>query len=372
MPAPIEPGAPLETLPTPCLIVDEDRLAENLDRAQAFADAQGVALRPHAKTHKSPVLAREQLRRGARGVCVAKLGEAEAFADAGLDDLVMANTTVGPANAARAARLAARIAFAIGVDHVQQADDLAEAATVEGVDIPVRVEIDLGAGRGGVTPEEAPSFVSRLRDVPSLRLQGLYAYEGFTYDVPTSAALHERHRETQRRLVELAERLEPAFPERPIVSLGSTPSLSAEVPLLPRVDEIRPGTYVFLDAAQATLAGGLERCAAHVLTTVVSRVADRALLDAGSKSLTTDARPAGVCATRGHGVVDGRDLVVARLSEEHGVVEGPGAASLNVGERVRIVPNHVCPVVNLFDRMVLVRDGRVRRVLPVATRGAVA
>jgi D-serine deaminase-like pyridoxal phosphate-dependent protein len=303
---------------------------------------------------------------------VAKLGEAEAFADAGLDDLVMANTTVGPANAARAARLAARLRFAIGVDHARQVDDLAAAARAEGVRLPVRVEIDLGAGRGGVAPEEAPAFTSWAREVPGLRLQGLYAYEGFTYDVADRGELHRRHRDAQRRLADLAERLAPAFPDRPVVSLGSTPSLSAEVPLLPRVDEIRPGTYPFLDAAQAALAGGLDRCAAHVLATVVSRVADRAVLDAGSKSLTSDARAAGVCATRGHGVVDGHDLVLARLSEEHGVIDGPGAAALEVGERVRIVPNHVCPVVNLFDRLVLVRAGRVTRVLPVATRGAVA
>lgn len=367
----VAPGTPLDALPTPCLIVREDRLAANLDRAQAFADAQGVALRPHAKTHKSPALAREQIARGAVGVCVAKLGEAEAFADAGLADLVMANTTVGAVNAVRAARLARRIAFAIGVDHARQVDDLDAAGRAEAVRIPVRIEVDLGAGRGGLPPEEVPSFASWARERQGIVLQGLYAYEGFTYDVPDRTALHERHLAAQRTLVDLAAVVAPAFPSPPIVSLGSTPSLSAEVPLLDGVDEIRPGTYPFLDAAQAALAGGLDRCAAHVLATVVSRIGDRAVLDAGSKSLTSDTRAGGVCATRGHGVLDGHDLVLDRLSEEHGVIEGPGTSVLEVGQRVRIVPNHVCPVVNLFGRLILVRGDRVTRVLDATTRGRV-
>jgi D-serine deaminase-like pyridoxal phosphate-dependent protein len=368
---PLPPGTPLADLPTPCLVVDERRLAANLARAQAYADAQGVALRPHAKTHKSPVLAREQIAAGAVGVCVAKLGEAEVFADAGVDDVVMANTTVGAANARRAARLARRIRFALGVDHPRQLDDLARAAREEGVRLAVRVEVDVGSGRGGADPGDVPALLARIADMPDLHAQGLYAYEGFTYAARDRSDLLARHREAQDRLADLATRLADRFPERPIVSLGSTPSLSAEIPLRPEIDEIRPGTAVFFDAQQAGLAGGLDHCAAHVLATVVSRSGDRAILDAGSKSLTSDGIREGVLAVRGFGTLRGGGTVV-RVSEEHGVVEGPDAQRLAVGDRVEIVPNHVCPVVNLFDRLVLVEDGHVTRTLAVATRGRVA
>jgi D-serine deaminase-like pyridoxal phosphate-dependent protein len=370
-PAPIPPGTPVAEVPTPCLVVDERRLAANVARAQAYADAQEVALRPHAKTHKSPVLAREQIAAGAVGVCVAKLGEAEVFADAGIDDIVMANTTVGPENARRAARLARRIRFALGVDHPRQLEDLARAAHDEGVRLAVRIEVDVGSGRGGADPADVPALLARIADAPGLEAQGLYAYEGFTYGARDRDDLRTRHRAAQDLMADLATRWADRFPARPIVSLGSTPSLSAEIPLRPEIDEVRPGTAIFFDAQQAGLAGGLDACAAHVLATVVSRTGDRAILDAGSKSLTSDGIREGVLAVRGFGSLRGGGTI-ARLSEEHGVVEGPDAHGLAVGDRVEIVPNHVCPVVNLFDRLVLVEDGRVTRTLPVATRGRVA
>lgn len=368
---PVTAGIPVDAVPTPALIVDERRLHANLDRAQAYADANGVALRPHAKTHKSPALAREQIARGAVGICVAKLGEAETFAAAGIDDLVMANTTFGEGNARRAARLAGRVRFAIGADHPEQLRDLSAAATAEGVELRVRIEVDTGAGRGGQPPEAVPALAALARELPGLRLEGVYTYEGYTYDAVDAEALAERHRAAQRTLTAVAERLASSFDAPPVVSMGSTPSLAAAVPLITGITEIRPGTSIFFDAAQAALAGGLDRCAAQVVATVVSRVGSRAILDAGSKSLTTDTRAAGVCATRGHGVLLETGGVVARLSEEHGVVEGDDADGLSVGRRVRIVPNHVCPVVNLFERLIVVRDGRVVRVLPVATRGRV-
>ncbi|HEX7022791.1 MAG TPA: hypothetical protein VF171_08025, partial [Trueperaceae bacterium] len=159
------------------------------------------------------------------------------------------------------------------------------------------------------------------------------------------------------------------FTHPPVVSMGSTPSLLADVTLLPGITEIRPGTSIFLDAAQAQLAGGFEHCAAHVLATVVSKHEGRAILDAGSKALTSDARDAGVCRTAGKGRLVDYDLIVARLSEEHGVVEGPGVERLRLGEKVRIVPNHICPVVNLFEDMHIVREGMVERVMPVSARG---
>lgn len=364
------PGTPVDRLATPCLVVDEDRLAANLTRTQRYADDQRVALRPHAKTHKSPVLAREQRTAGAIGICVAKLSEAEAFAEAGIDDIVMANTTFGNHNAQRAARLASRMRFAIGVDHPLQVDALAAAGRDEGTDVPVRIEIDLGAGRGGIEPSAAGALLDRIVDSKGVIALGIYAYEGFTYAASDRDALLSQHRSAQDRLADLAVELGPRFSEPPVVSLGSTPSLSAALPLRDEITEIRPGTSIFFDAQQATLAGGLEHCAAHVLATVVSRSDRRAILDAGSKCLTTDGIRSGVLAVEGHGTLRSGGTI-DRLSEEHGVIEGRDATSLTVGDRVEIVPNHICPVVNLFDVLILVRDGVVSRVLPVLTRGHV-
>lgn len=365
------PGTPVDQLATPCLVVDEARLAANLARSQRYADQQGVALRPHTKTHKSPILAREQLAAGATGICVAKLSEAEAFVGAGLDDIVMANTTYGAENAQRAARLASRIRFAIGVDHPLQVDALAAAGREEGVDIPVRIEVDLGAGRGGIEPSSVRALLDRIVDSNGVVARGLYAYEGFTYAASNRAELVAHHQAAQDRLAELAVDLAPRFSAPPVVSLGSTPSLSAEIPLRDEITEIRPGTSIFFDAQQAALAGGLEHCAAHVLATVVSRSHQRAILDAGSKCLTSDGIRSGVLAVEGHGTLRSGGTV-DRLSEEHGVMEGDHATSLAIGDRVQIVPNHICPVVNLFDAIILVRDGVVSRVLPVLTRGHVA
>lgn len=363
------PTDSVSELPTPALIVDLDRVDANLRRAQAYADLQDVSLRPHAKTHKSPELARRQIDAGAVGICVAKLGEAEAMIDAGIEDVFMANTAFGVDKARRATVLAGRARFAIGADHPDQIAQLSAAARGNAVPLEVMIEVDSGAGRGGAAPDRAPDLVRLVREAPGLTARGLYSYEGYTYGARDVDDLRRRHQEAQELMTSLATATSDLFDVPPVVSMGSTPSLLAEVELLPGITEIRPGTYVFLDAAQATLAGGIEHCAAHVLATVVSVQPGRAVLDAGSKSLTSDARAAGVTATEGFGRLVDQDLTITRLSEEHGVIEDPGAERLTVGQKVRVLPNHVCPVVNLFATMHLVRGERVERRLPVVARG---
>lgn len=356
-------------LSTPALLVDLDRVDANLRRAQRYADAQGTLLRPHTKTHKSPWFARRQIEEGAAGICVAKLGEAEVMIAAGIDDVFMANTTFGTDKAARAAALAQRSRFAIGVDHPRQLEQLADAMHGHERPLEVMIEVDTGAGRGGVSPDAVSGLATLARERRGIRLRGIYSYEGYTYGARDIDELTTMHRRAQTMMTSLASDADVGFDEPPVVSMGSTPSLLADVPLLDGITEIRPGTYVFLDAAQARLAGGTEHCAAHVVATVVSMQPGRAILDAGSKALTSDARAGGVTSTRGHGLLVDHGLVITRLSEEHGVVEDPAADRLTVGEKVRIVPNHVCPVVNLFPAMHLLRGGRVERELEIAGRG---
>ena len=389
-------------LPTPALIVDLDRVEANLRRGQAYADAQGVALRPHTKTHKGPRFARAQVAAGAAGICVAKLGEAELMADAGLDDIVMPNTVIGADKAARAVALAQRVRFAIGVDHPAQVAQLAAAAAAAAAGaarpLEVVVEVDVGAGRGGAPAAEVAALLRRVRDAGGLRARGVYAYEGFTYTARDRDELVARHDAAQRALLAVAEAARPWLDgdERrggaPVVSLGSTPSLLAAVPVRDGISETRPGTYLFNDLQQARWAAeggrwqdGLAHAAAHVLASVVSVQGAapsspgsagelerqgrerpwRAVLDAGSKALTSD-RAVG---HEGHGLLVDHGLTVARLSEEHGVVAAPGAARLRVGDKVRVLMNHVCPVVNLFPVMHLVRGDQVVEALPVAGRG---
>ncbi|MFU8888840.1 MAG: alanine racemase, partial [Trueperaceae bacterium] len=303
-------------LPTPALIVDLDRVDANLRRGQAYADAQGVDLRPHTKTHKGPRFARAQVDLGAAGICVAKLGEAEMMADAGLDDVFMPNTVIGPDKAARAVALAQRVRFAIGVDHPEQVAQLAAAAYGATTPLAVMVEVDVGAGRGGAAPGEVAELLRRVREAAGLRARGVYAYEGFTYTARDRDELVERHDEAQRALLAVADAARPWIDGdarrggAPVVSLGSTPSLLAAVPLRAGITEVRPGTYAFNDLQQARWAAasgrwedGLGHAAAHVLASVVSLQGasagrpdahqghsrpSRAVLDAGSKALTSD------------------------------------------------------------------------------------
>ncbi|MFN2323423.1 MAG: alanine racemase [Trueperaceae bacterium] len=352
-------------LTTPSLLVDLDRVDANLRRVQAYANDQGALLRPHVKTHKTPYFARLQLEQGAVGLCVAKLGEGEVFADAGFDDLVMPHTIATADKAARAVALAQRVRFAIGVDHPDQVAVLSAAAAGAAQPLAVRLEVDTGAGRGGA-PEGVVADLARLvRDAPGLRLAGVYTYEGYTYGARDRDELVAVHDVAQQVLLRAATAARP-FADGPLaVSVGSTPSALAAVPLRQGVTETRPGTYVFNDLTQAVWAGGTEHAAAHVLATVVSVQPGRAILDAGSKTLTSDKRPG----QEGHGRLVDHDLPVVRLSEEHGVVEGPGVEQLAVGARVRVLMNHVCPVVNLFPELHLMRGSEVVEVVSVAARG---
>ena len=360
----IRPGTPVQALDTPALIVDLDRVEANLRRGAAVAAAAGVALRPHTKTHKSPYFAQRQLAHGAAGITVAKVSEAEVMAEAGLTDIFIANTIFGRDKAERAAALAARVRLAVGVDHLEQARALSAAMAGAARPLDVMIEVDTGSRRGGVAPEDAPALAREVAALPGLSVRGIYTYEGYTYEAADRDALAAVLRQAQAVMVELGDRLRELLGIDPAVSVGSTPGLLSGAGYRKGITEIRPGTYIFLDAAQAALAGGLDRCAAWVLATVVSRPGpDRAVLDTGSKSLTTDARPRGVCRTSGCGLLPDHGLTIARVSEEHGVVEGDGV------ERVRVVPNHICPVVNLFDEVVAVRGGVVEMVLPVAARG---
>ncbi len=340
-------------LDTPIAVVDLDRLERNLERWQAHCDRVGLTNRPHVKTHRSVEIARRQLAHGAAGITCQKLGEAEVMADAGITDILVPYNIVGAEKLERLRALAARVKLTVSVDDEALLDGLARA--VDGShELDVLVDCDTGLGRTGVqAPEHASALASAIARHEGLRFGGY-----LTYPAPDGALPF------LRAAVELATRagLEPA-----VVSAGGTPAMWASEALRPTVTEYRAGTYAFHD--RSTVAAGaasLDDVALTVHATVVSRpTPDRAVLDAGSKTLTSDPGPGPGFGT----VLEAPGSTVDRLSEEHATVALAAGETLELGQRVRIVPNHACVVANLADELAAVEAGREPRPLRVDARG---
>jgi D-serine deaminase-like pyridoxal phosphate-dependent protein len=374
----------LSDLPTPQVVVDRRRLVANIDRVQQMASAAAMQLRPHAKTHKSPAIARRQIERGAIGVCCAKVGEAEVFAAEGIDDIRLPYP-VNPANAARILALMDRASISIIVDHLDVARGWSDAMQRAGRALDVLIKVDVGFHRCGIDPRaDALAFVQRIASMRGLRLRGLLSHAGHAYNAASEDALcaiAQQEAEMLTRLRDEAARSGIALEE---ISVGATPSLRFSV-RQNGITELRPGNYVYFDRTQVSLgSASLDDCALTVLATVVTKHAGRIILDCGSKTLTSD-QARGIAASPGYGaVLAAADpgltsprridtaLTIERLSEEHATVRVDGATRLEPGDRVSVVPNHSCTVSNLVDVVRLVEDEEVVESLPVAARGRIA
>ena len=357
-------------LSTPAVVVDLDVLERNVARMAARAREAGVKLRPHAKTHKVPEIARMQLGAGASGVSVAKTAEAEVFAAAGFDDLFVAYPVVGGDKARRLLALADRARLAVGADSIEGASTLAAPFHAAGRVLDVMLKVDVGYGRVGVLPADAPGMARRIAAIPGLRLRGVFTHAGHAYGAADREGVDEVAAGEGGTLAAVAAALARDGLGGLEVSVGSTPTARRAM-TVPGVTECRPGNYVYHDASQVSLGTcALEDCALTVVATVVSVPAPgRAVLDAGSKTLSSDPlRPQ----AGGHGWVLGTGSRIARLSEEHGVIDVADGDAFRVGQRVRVLPNHACVVSNLHDVVHAVRGERVEHVFPVAARGRVA
>lgn len=361
----------ISALRTPAVLIDRARALRNIDRMQAAASASGIALRPHAKTHKSPLIARWQIDRGAIGICCAKLGEAEVFADAGIGNIRLPYP-INPINADRVIALLDRARLSFIVDHAEVARQWSQAMTAAGKQVDVLVKVDVGFHRCGIDPSGAAAveMIGGVARLPGLRFRGVLSHAGQTYHAHSENELRQMAQseaETLRDLVERCRRAGIAIEE---VSAGATPP--ARFSLQQRgFTEFRAGNYVYFDRTQVALGAASEDdCALTVLATVVSKPApDRIILDSGSKTLTSDGAR-GFTPTPGYGSVVGHsNLLIERLSEEHATVKVVDASTpLEPGDRVRIVPNHSCPVSNLTDRAWIV-DGEQVEPMPIAARG---
>ncbi len=366
----------LSDLPTPQVLVDRTRLTNNIDRVQQMASSAGVRLRPHAKTHKSPAIAKMQIARGAVGICCAKIGEADVFADAGIRDIRLPYP-VNPVNAARLMSVMDRAAVSIIVDNLDVARGWSEAMTQAGRTLDVLVKVDVGFHRCGIDPAaDALAFVTSIASMRGLRLRGLLSHAGHGYHAASEdelCAVARQEVETLTRLRGAAAHAGIALDE---ISVGATPTLRYSVRER-GITELRPGNYVYFDRTQLALgAASLDDCALTVLTTVVATHPGRIILDAGSKTLTNDTAR-GIAKAPGYGAVlteEGRideTLAVERLSEEHATVRVDGHTRLRPGDRVRVLPNHACTVSNLVDFVHLVEGDTVIETLPVAARGRI-
>ncbi len=372
----------LSDLRTPSVLIDKTRLEQNVDRMQAAVTARGIGLRPHAKTHKSPDLARVQIARGATGICCAKLGEAEVFAAAGIEDIRLPYP-INPANADRVLKLLDLTRLSFIVDDFGVARSWSGLMRVNQREVDVLVKVDVGFHRCGIDPDarDAAEMVARVAELPGLRFRGLLSHAGHGYGAGSDseiAAIAAAEAQTLTRLAAEVGRLGAPVQE---ISVGATPTARFSLKE-DGITELRPGNYIYFDRTQVALgAATWSDCALTVLARVVSRpAADRIILDCGSKTLSND-QARGFVGCPGFGVVfadldtprPDTNLLIERLSEEHATVRVLDTGCvLKPGDLVRVLPNHACVVSNLVDSVWLVNGDAVLDELPVAARGRIS
>lgn len=364
--------APYPELDTPVLLFDLDVVERNLTEMAELARSAGVKLRPHTKTHKCPEIARMQVDAGASGITVAKLGEAEVMADAGLTDILLAYPIWGEEKLRRLRALMERASVRVSLDSVEVAEGIGRIGRDSGRDVPVLVEVDTGHHRLGRPPgEPTVQLVAEIARAPGVEVIGLLTHAGHSYGSRSPEELRATAEHEGAALVETAELCAREGLEIREISIGSTPTarIAARVP---GVTEIRPGTYVFNDVQQMRLGVASEdTCAARVLATVVAHPSgERFAIDAGTKCFTSDGGDGPPLP--GRGVVVGRPgLRLDFMNEEHGVGHRTDDDDVRIGDRLEVIPLHVCSCVNMFDVAYGVRGGDVERELAIAGRGKV-
>jgi D-serine deaminase-like pyridoxal phosphate-dependent protein len=346
----------IDELETPVPVVDIDRMEANITRLQTYLDEHKIANRPHIKTHKIPAIAKMQMDAGAIGITCQKVSEAEVMANAGFNDIFLPYNIIGDAKLKRLMALAARINISVTADSGFTARGLSNAAMLADLNLTVLIESDTGGGRCGVqSPQEGAELARLIGSLPNLHFGGLMTY-------PSNERLDDFVRETRSLLKDDHLPIER-------VSGGGTPTMW-EAHLHPELTEHRAGIYVYGD--RLTLRSGavtLDTCALRIITTVVSRpTQDRGILDAGSKTLSTDLH-----GLEGYGYIcEYPEAKIYQLTEEHGHVDFSACARRpEIGERVSVIPNHCCVVTNLFDEFVGMRGNQVEVTWQIAARGTV-
>jgi D-serine deaminase-like pyridoxal phosphate-dependent protein len=357
-----------EPVATPAMVIDAATVYRNIERLATYASEHELDVRPHTKTHKSRQLGALQMAGGAVGLTAAKVGEAEVMASVA-DDILLAYPAIDPARTARLAKLARHVTVRVAIDSLEGVKVLGEAANRVSATIGILVDLDVGMGRTGLqTPSEALKVAQFADARPGLRLDGLFCYPGHIGSKPD---------EQEAALMQVSDKLNAVLRlwgehglQARIVSGGSSPT-AFQSHLVSEYTEIRPGTYLYNDMNMVR--GGycsLEDCGARVICTVVSTsVPGQVVIDAGSKTLTSDL--CGPAPDSGHGyIVEYPEARISRLTEEHGQVNIHACPKAPVvGQRVTVIPNHICPCINLQDAVWWRGDDGVLQELAIDARG---
>ena len=360
-------------LDTPALLIDREIMLDNIRFVQDFADRHHVALRPHTKTHKIPELAKLQMAHGACGIAVAKVGEAEVMAAHGLTDIFIANEIVGRRKWERIRDLAKTVRISYGIDTPCQVEGIEEVFADAEKPAEVLSEIEVGENRSGIVEEaDFETLLDTIRRCPHVHLKGLFSHDGNTYSAKDVSACRELSIGAQKRTLRFAHLAEESGMPCEVISYGATPTIMNDVPVLDGITELRLGTYILMDAGQGHAIGTLDRCAATVLTTVISRpTEERVILDVGAKGLTMQTRTEGICTTPGKGtLLDYPDVHIDRMFDEHAIILNRDfREQVSVGDKIRVIPVHICPVCNLYDTAYLISGQEVVEELSIACRG---
>lgn len=368
-PPPCRPGDLLSDVDTPALLLDLEAFERNLDRLDASLTQHKVRVRPHAKSHKCPEIALRQMARGAVGVCCQKVSEAEAMVEGGVMNVLVSNEVIGAQKLARLAALARRARVSVCVDDAQNVADLETAARGAGTKLDVLVEVDVGANRCGVEPGHACAQLAlRIAGAKHLRFAGLHAYQGAAQHARTPAERQNAIAKAVQGVRACVEALQTAGLSAEIITGAGTGTYPLEA-ASGVYNEIQPGSYVFMDADYNRNLGDdgkpvrtFEQ-SLHVWTTVMSHpTPERAVVDAGLKALSVDSGMPQVADLPG--------VTYLKASDEHGVLTIANGASVELGRKIRLIPGHCDPTVNLYDWIVGVRDGKVECVWPISARGA--
>ena len=351
---------------TPSLVLDIDILKANVNELLKICHSHGVSLQPHAKTHRTPEIGLLQQELGCDGLCVAKVGEAEGFANAGVKKITVAYPVIGASKVERARVLSTSIDLTLAVDSVAGAKSIGEVFAAHSQVCSVLLIIDTGLGRDGVLPADAPKIAQAINAIPGVKVVGVMTHEGTVYGAPDKVSMIAAAKKVSEIMVETSQAINSAGVEISRVSMGSSASARVAATVT-GVNQIRPGIFAFNDLGQIALGNAtLQSCAVRILSTVVSRpTSTTAVIDAGSKSLSADLLPAKEHRDEypGHGMIIGKTgWIIERLSEEHGMLTWMGAgepSSLDIGEQIQIIPNHVCTTFSSLNESVVVSKGEV-------------
>lgn len=352
-------------LDTPALLIDLDKMEANIETMANYFSTVNADLRPHVKTHKTPIISHKQIAAGAIGVTCAKLGEAEAVIHAGIRDVLIANQVVGPHKIARLINLAKHSEIMVAVDNPDNVQAISEAAAAKGATVRMLVEVNIGMNRCGVEPgEPACKLAEKILQSPNLKFEGLMGYEGHTVAKQNQVERDAAAREAIQHLLDTKHYLEKHNVEVAIMSGGGTGTFNI-TGSIPEMTEVQAGSYIFMDSTYGNVGGVGEQFdrSLSVLATVVSRPnSDRVIVDTGLKVLAKEfgiPQPLGV-----------NGVEMTGLSEEHGTIQvSDENISLKPGDKLEILPSHCCTTVNLHDRYYGIRQGIVESVWDIAARG---